>query len=161
MTDAPALSAYVGIPFADRGRTRQGCDCWGLLRLVLAELRGVELPSFAEDYVTAADRAAIASLIGGHLDAWQEVPAGQEQAFDGILMRGMGGVGHVGLVVRPGLLLHVEGGQTSCIERYRTGLLAQRVRGFYRYAAASELRVTEPSPLVGEGMHDVSTNSLG
>jgi hypothetical protein len=30
-------------------------------------------------------------------------------------------------------VLHVQSGCTSRIERYRTGPLAPRVRGFYRY----------------------------
>ncbi len=127
------FEAFLGIPFLDHGRTRAGCDCWGLLRLIYAERLGIDLPSFAEGYVTSADRAAIAGLIAGHLDGWTQIEDGSEQAFDGVLMRGFGGIGHVGIVVQPGLLLHVQSGCTSRMERYRTGALAARVRGFYRH----------------------------
>jgi len=34
---APWASTYVGIPYRFAGRDRAGCDCWGLVRLVLAE----------------------------------------------------------------------------------------------------------------------------
>ncbi|CAL77422.1 hypothetical protein; putative tail assembly protein homolog [Bradyrhizobium sp. ORS 278] len=129
------LDSYIGIPFQSHGRTRAGCDCWGLLRLVYTEQLGLELPSFAEDYVTSADREAIAGLIAGNLGGWSQIPAGHEQALDGVLMRGFGGIGHIGVVVQPGLVLHVQFGCTSRIERYRSGPLAQRVRGLYRYTA--------------------------
>jgi hypothetical protein len=45
---------YIGIPWIDRGRGIAGCDCYGLLRLVLSELRGVELPSLSDLYTSAA-----------------------------------------------------------------------------------------------------------
>jgi len=128
------LDPFVGIPYLDRGRTIEGCDCYGLLRLVMAELRGVELPSFSDLYVTAADIHAIACLVEGGLDQWDRVAAGKEQAFDGVLMRRGRDIRHIGVVIEPGRLLHVDRGQTSRIERYRPPApLAARVVGFYRF----------------------------
>ncbi len=64
MTRAPAWAAeYIGIPFAERGRTRAGCDCWGLVRLVLAERFGIELPSYADGYETVKDHGRLVELI--------------------------------------------------------------------------------------------------
>lgn len=59
---------FVGIPYLDKGRSIVGSDCWGLLFQVYRELRGIELPSYAERYVTGSDRAAMARLIAGELD---------------------------------------------------------------------------------------------
>jgi cell wall-associated NlpC family hydrolase len=124
---------FVGLPYIDKGRGFDGCDCWGLLWLVYRDLRGVELPSYAERYVTGADRAAMAALIADELDPWTEIAAGQEHAFDGVLMREGRAIRHIGIVTEPGLLLHVQDGQSSQIERYRSGPLKHRVVGFYRY----------------------------
>lgn len=124
---------FVGIPYLDRGRSIVGLDCWGLVVMVFRELRGIALPSYAEHYITGADRAEIARLIAGELEPWIEVAPGQEQRFDGVLMREGKYPRHVGLVTSPGQLLHVDQGETSRIERYRQGALAHRVVGFFRY----------------------------
>ena len=128
------FDSFIGLPWHDKGRARDGVDCYGLLHLVFAELRGIELPSFAEAYVTASDRRALAQLIRGEIDdLWDEIPDGQEQVFDGVLIREGALSRHIGLVVSPGLMLHVERGKTSVIERYRGGMFAHRIAGFYRY----------------------------
>jgi cell wall-associated NlpC family hydrolase len=125
---------FVGIPYLDRGRSIVGCDCWGLVHQVYRELRGIDLPSYAERYVTGSDRVAMARLIAGEIDDWSEIERGREHCFDGVLMREGGFPRHIGIVTTPGLLLHVQPGETSRIERYRDGhLLANRVVGFYRY----------------------------
>jgi hypothetical protein len=61
------------------------------------------------------------------------IEPGQEQVFDVVLMREMGVIRHVGVVVQPGLLLHVQREGTSLIERYGHGPLKHRVAGFYRF----------------------------
>jgi cell wall-associated NlpC family hydrolase len=123
---------FVGLPYADKGRGPT-YDCWGLLQAVMRELRGIELPSYSDRYVTADDRKALAALIADELDPWDEIASGQEQAFDAVLMREGRFPRHVGIVTEPGRLLHVSAGETSIIERYREGPLKHRVVGFYRY----------------------------
>jgi cell wall-associated NlpC family hydrolase len=124
---------FVGIPYLDRGRSIVGLDCWGLLWLVYRELRGIELSSYAERYVAGADRRAMARLIAGELDEWDEIPPGSETAFDGVLMREGHFPGHIRIVTTPDLMLHIQSGETSRIERYRSGTVALGIVGFYRY----------------------------
>lgn len=123
----------VGLPYLDKGRDRGGVDCWGLVRLAFAELRGIELPAYSESYATAADRRATAELIAGELGPWRAVARGLEQAFDAILIREGRFPRHVGLVTAPGRMLHVEQGFSSRIESYRAGAIAPRIVGFYRF----------------------------
>jgi len=68
-----SLSDFVGIPHADLGRDRAGCDCYGLLRIVYAEDLGIALPSFTGTYATCAEHAQIAALLAGEAAAgpWQ------------------------------------------------------------------------------------------
>lgn len=123
----------VGIPYRDKGRDRAGCDCWGLVRLAFLERRAIELPAYLESYRTAADRREVAGLIAGERVAWLPVGEGDELPFDAVLMRHGRFARHVGLVVGAGRLLHVEEGRSSAIESYRSGAIAPRIVGFYRY----------------------------
>lgn len=124
---------FIGIPYLDKGRSIVGCDCWGLLSMVFRDLRGIELPTYSDGYVTASDRRALARLIAGEIEDWEEVEPGREITFDGVLMREGAFARHIGVVTHPGSLLHVFSGETSKIERYGAGRLAHRIVGFYRY----------------------------
>jgi len=37
---------YIGVPFVDRGITKDGADCYGLIRLVYKEELGIDIPEF-------------------------------------------------------------------------------------------------------------------
>ena len=39
---------YIDVPFVHRGRSFDGCDCYGLIRLIYKEELSIELPDFLE-----------------------------------------------------------------------------------------------------------------
>ena len=124
---------YIGLPFRDHGRDRLGLDCWGLVRLVLAEQFGIALPSYAHEYQRTTQAEKIGALIGREACKWRPVTAGSEECGDAIVLRVRGMPMHVGLVVGDQQMLHIEQGINSVIERYNGPRWADRVAGFYRY----------------------------
>ena len=54
---------YLDIPFVERGRDRSGVDCWGLVRLVLQEQFGIEVPSYSDEYVSTCDNGRLAGVV--------------------------------------------------------------------------------------------------
>ena len=136
------VSRYFGIPFIDRGLTRDGCDCWGLVRLVILEQTGVKLPGYPEigRGATLAKLRTIFAAADG--PEWLEMHPAQETAFDVVLMKGLveheGSKHqrpiHIGCVVEPGTLIHIEEGCEVTVVDYRSHpRVTHRVTGFYRH----------------------------
>jgi len=123
---------YVGIPWEDGGRTRAGADCWGLFRMVYAEMLGIDLPAYSASYPTALDREVTTRLVNGGKDDWIKVT--EPRAGDGVLMYRMMRP-HVGIVIGNGLMLHIEKGAGAVIESYQSLRVAGTLEGFYRYEA--------------------------
>ncbi len=121
---------FLGLPFKDLGRTRDGVDCWGLVRLVLGEF-GVHVPSYAEGYATASERAEISGLINGAKTFWHPVEDVHE--LDVATFRRGRFDCHVGIVVKPGLMLHIDEAIPACIESYDSGYWKPRQTGFWRH----------------------------
>src|SRR5262245_40354600 len=112
-------SRYVGIPFADGGRTRDGLDCYGLLHVIYREEFQIELPSYTGAYLSAHEHAEVAALLANRipLDAWEPV-LGAPRVGDAVVFRVLGAPWHVGVMVSPTDFLHVEAGQVcAAIER--------------------------------------------
>ena len=126
---------YVGLPYRDMGRDSAGVDCWGLVRLIWADLRGVTVEGFEGGYSDPADRAGLDSLIRGELPFHAVVGAGAERVFDAVFFRQMGHVSHCGVVCGPGVMLHARPGSGVVVDDYRRGLWAARLYGFYRHRA--------------------------
>ncbi|WP_316978055.1 NlpC/P60 family protein [Shumkonia mesophila] len=146
--------AYVGLPWDDKGRTREGLDCWGLYRLIKAERFGVVHPLYEGVVWTPcetragqaeANRDLAAYMEGERLKGWTTVwealgappdePLGGKLALAGDLVwiRNVGAAIHVGLVAAPGWMLHVEEGIDSVCVPYDGADFERRVRGFYRW----------------------------
>ncbi|PWB94651.1 NlpC/P60 family protein [Methylosinus sporium] len=130
--------AYVGIPFRARGADRDGCDCWGLARLVYRECLGIALVSYTESYATAEETMEIADLVAGARDVgpWAPVEPGCEGAYDIALFRDrLALASHVGVVTATGRALHVMRGRGAELINYREGVWKHRLVAFQRHVA--------------------------
>ena len=101
---------FIGIPFIEFGRSRAGCDCWGLACTIYAEELGISLPQYLGDYTSAEERREISALIDGAAVSPLWLPVtGEASAFDIAVFRRGRLSSHLGIVVRPGLMIHMEG----------------------------------------------------
>lgn len=140
MSIVPAWAArFVGLPYRDKGRGPDAWDCWGGVRMVLAEVFHAELPDYADAYSGAADHASVAAAVSAGLrDGWQRAEAPSEG--DLLILRIAGRPWHCGLMVNARMFLHwpppdAHGRQLlSCIERIDSPQWARRIEGFYRHA---------------------------
>lgn len=132
------LQQYIGIPFLDHGRDREGCDCWGLVRLVYMEQLGAELPDMGDSYSEAYARGEVSAAMaeeGGK--GWcVDVTAGPWQPLDIMVFTRAGVECHVGLYVRPGEMLHVIEGTAAAYERYDTVKWKRRLSRVVRWRDA-------------------------
>jgi cell wall-associated NlpC family hydrolase len=140
MKSVPAwVGRYIGIPFAEAGGDRKGCNCWGLVRLVLAEQKAIALPAYAE--ISAAEMLKAARAFGADskLDPWRPVERAEVAAFDVVLMHALTDAvarripGHVGIMVAPARVLHVWRGTDAIHMPLDHSDFQNKVIGFYRH----------------------------
>lgn len=128
-------AAYVGLPWLDGGRSADGADCWGLVRLVYERELGIALPTYGE--ISARELIAVARAVSAGKDGedWQAVSTGAQTAFDVCVMRLSGGsrTGHVGVLVDPGHVLHVEAACDAIIVPLTHFTVRERIACFRRH----------------------------
>lgn len=129
-------NAYVGTPYLEFGRSAEGCDCWGLVHLVYARELGISLPDYL-GYGSAEEHAEINALISRAETepVWSNISA-TPRAFDIAVFRRGRLASHVGIVVRPGLMLHMVGEDCAKHEAFETGRWGNRLKGVYRHVDA-------------------------
>lgn len=133
---------YLAIPFVDRGARFTGCDCHGLAELIFREELGVSLPAY-EGIKPGDDPAKLREILrAAATPIWKEISAGEEREFDLVLMRGIVAAEgrrasrpiHIGMVVQPGRLIHIEQGTgVSVVDYRRHPSVKHRVISFHRY----------------------------
>jgi cell wall-associated NlpC family hydrolase len=130
-------SRYVGIPFSPDGADWSGCNCWGLVRLVLAWEAGIIVPRHADASADDLRAAARAFLAGSAGDPFLPV-AGPPAAFDVALMYALDEKArrlpsHCGIMVSERHLLHVERAHDAAIVPIDEARIRSKIIGFFRH----------------------------
>jgi len=125
------VKKYVGIPFVSNGRTLAGCDCYGLVRLVLRDEYGIDLPELSDNYADALNVKETARLFAEQLPvlAGQKIPAPQERAV--VIITEHGVAAHIGIVAGGGYILHTGIKTGSICQRESHPGLRGRIEGYY------------------------------
>ena len=125
---------YIGIRFASLGRTRDGADCYGLACIIYADDLGIALPAYTGAYASSEEHLEISALINGAAQSpsWQAV-AGSAQPYDLAVFRRGKLTTHLGIVIRHGLMIHMDGEDAAKVADYRSGRWSSRFIGHFRH----------------------------
>jgi probable lipoprotein NlpC len=138
---------FIGVPYAEFGRDRAGCDCWGLACVIYREELGITLPDYL-GYGSVDEHGEIAALIDGAAETplWLPV-SGPALAFDIAVFRRGRLSTHVGIVVRHGVMIHMAAEDCAKLADYRAGAWGNRFKGHWRHHSRA---IERPVQLISE-----------
>ena len=129
---------FIGIPYIDYGRNYCGLDCWGLVRLVILERTGIELPLYSTD---PKDNASVHREINTEKKSgrWLNIKADNVQALDVAVIATPCRLSeswefvplHVGIIVSPEWLLHTERATGAVLQKLEEGFM-KRIESVWR-----------------------------
>lgn len=125
------MSQYVGIPYKDRGRDFDGCDCWGIVRLWYMHELGIRLPDYLELYHSADHGDQVTLAIALHKPLWAAIGAPEKGRVVGLRIGGQ--ERHMGVCLDAGMFLHVLKGRNATIEALNSFTWEKRIGGYYRW----------------------------
>ena len=121
------LERLVGLPWAEGGRSMEGCDCWGLMCLAYDWIMGFELPAYTD---LPCGATQLARMVDRETAEWIRVD-NHHRKGDVLLFRGL--PPHVGMNIGHGKMLHMPRGVVSVIEPYRSPIWAPKLEGVFRH----------------------------
>lgn len=126
---------YISLPFVDGGRSFDGVDCWGLVRLIYATELNIQLESYGD--ISARNLIAVARNITNGKDGeeWTEVHKSDIEPYDAVVMRfpGSSRIGHCGIITENRKLLHIEHGKNAVIVSLSHISVRERIACFRRH----------------------------
>lgn len=127
------MNSYIGIPYQNRGRDYNGCDCWGLVQLWYRNELGIEIPDYLWAYTSAEDFDSVADAINENKKTWRLV---DEPKYGDVLVFKIKGIPiHVGIKQRGDDFLHAFQGTQSCLERLSSVAWTRRLTEVYRWVS--------------------------
>ncbi|MDR1128246.1 MAG: C40 family peptidase [Treponema sp.] len=133
---------YVGIPFVSGGRGLEGCDCYGLVRLVLLLQFGYRLPLLSGEYRDALDSAVIEPVVHAQIPLLTGEKIETPEAGAVGVMKTRGAPSHIGIFVDAQYILHTLNRIGSHCVRFDCGPLRGSLEGIYR--VDKSYRITTP-----------------
>lgn len=129
--DNISFEKYQKIPFIEKGRNFDGCDCWGLLYLIYKDFLKIELPTYANEYENTSDEKVLGKIVNENKVTWNEIIS--PSIFDAVLFRIKGQPMHVGVFIGDGKFIHCLHNVGVSIEKLKSIMWRNRIIGYYHY----------------------------
>jgi hypothetical protein len=137
---------YIGLPFREHGRSREGVDCYGLVRLVHREQLGISLPAMCgpigriDPDMPLRELRDLRTQVEERMasDEWTRTGA-PELVGDIAWMTAIGAAAHVGLAVSHTHILHIEPGGRSMLSPHAHRCWGRRIVDWIRYSGSVRL----------------------
>ena len=118
-----------GVPYAKIGSGALGWNCWQMVRQLYRKCFAIDLPDLGYCCRLPYRRARV--VFDSLAVAYREVPRGRERPGDVLILRGESC--HAAVVVRSGLMLHVDETLGTCVEPFTQGFWKNRIEGVFRH----------------------------
>lgn len=125
------VNNYIGIPFVSGGRDKTGCDCYGLVRLILQNEYNIELPLLSSDYINALNIAETKKLFSDYIPIFCGNKISTPTESSVALMRFRGTLCHVGVWAGDNYIIHTRHKTGSVCERIDRFSFAGFIEGWY------------------------------
>ena len=126
------FNKYLEIPFVDRGRDNNGCDCYGLISLIYKNELNIELEAFGG--ISVKDRKTIKETLEQESccsDQWIKVD--DPKPGDVVVLNVKGVPTHVGLIINGKNFIHSCETIGCCVESLSSPRWEHRVKSIHRY----------------------------
>jgi cell wall-associated NlpC family hydrolase len=123
------FNKYVGIPFANHGRTKEGFDCYGLAIEFYKNEFNIDLPDL---FYSESNDKLCAHSVFKYLST-KFVLVDEPKFGDIVAIKLHNFIIHVGIYLREDMVLHSIDGSNSCIEDFSQPTWAKRIGGYYRW----------------------------
>jgi cell wall-associated NlpC family hydrolase len=131
MSEIFAVMKYLGIPYKHMGRTVDGLDCWGLVKMIYLDLLRVELLDIGEEYPEDWSWKGKDLFMENYQKQWERVE--RPLPIDVVLLNnGTGVANHAGVMLNDRNFIHcIKAGVV--VNRVTEKLWKTKVAGFFRY----------------------------
>jgi cell wall-associated NlpC family hydrolase len=127
------IARYVGIPYKVNGRDLDGCDCYGLLALVLWREFHCYVPPVEPYPARPAEAADVSARAVEDDRVWLPKMYADPEPGDALLFRLAGLPIHCGVYVGEGRFLHTQERCNAVVERLDGPIWRRRLHAVYRH----------------------------
>jgi cell wall-associated NlpC family hydrolase len=133
--EAALLPTFLQIPFQHRGRTMEGCDCYGYIRLWYQSRLGIQLWDIDKEYPKDWPQNGENLFIENYWRQWVKVD--KPEKYDVIIFNLHHQADHTGIYLRRGRFTHMSkaGGVVAWLE---SSSWQGKVYGYYRHRQIAE-----------------------
>ena len=124
------MNRFFSIPYRNNGRDFNGCDCYGLVKLMCREIDGIELP----DFIYEDSSLENGKIYNKELTNKKWVKCEPKQGAI-VLLRIEGVAKHVGYMIDSTKFMHILGEAGVNIVSIKDNLFKNRIVGFWEYKA--------------------------